>query len=89
MRVRAIKKGYYGGKLRDPENPKTRDFDVPDGEKATWFAPLNQSDRGPAPKAKGEPNRRANKGAGAGLPDPKKDNTDGNGGDDQGGDDLA
>lgn len=36
MKVIAIKQGYFG-KLRAPDEV----FEVPNGEKATWFKPMN------------------------------------------------
>jgi len=38
MKVIAIKQGYFG-KLREPDEV----FEVPDGEKATWFVPADKS----------------------------------------------
>jgi hypothetical protein len=35
MKVIAIQRGFYGGQLRE----KGSVFEVPDGEKAPWFAP--------------------------------------------------
>ncbi|MHB1368637.1 MAG: hypothetical protein ACYCW7_00320 [Pseudomonadaceae bacterium] len=40
MRVRAIKTGFYNG-LRIPDTDSA-EFDVPDGSKATWFAPAKK-----------------------------------------------
>jgi hypothetical protein len=44
MKVRAIKKGYYGGVLREP-GKNTEVFDVKDGETASWFAPIQKQEQ--------------------------------------------
>ncbi|MDR3005203.1 MAG: hypothetical protein LBV14_13330 [Acidovorax sp.] len=51
MRVRAIQTGFYGC-LRVP-GTDSEEFDVPDGEKATWFAPVEQPGDGQAANAGG------------------------------------
>jgi hypothetical protein len=47
MRVIATAKGYFGG-LREPGD----EFEVPDGAKGSWFAPVAAEDAKPAGKAK-------------------------------------
>ncbi|MDR2209357.1 MAG: hypothetical protein LBE22_10365 [Azoarcus sp.] len=42
--MRAIKKGYYGGVLREP-GKNTEVFDVKDGETASWFAPIQKQEQ--------------------------------------------
>lgn len=47
MKVTAIKPGYFG-KLRQIGD----EFDVPDGTKASWFAPAAAADQKPSEPAK-------------------------------------
>ena len=39
MKVIALKQGYFGKLIEAGE-----EFDVPDGEKATWFVPIAQAE---------------------------------------------
>lgn len=51
MRVRAIQTGFHGC-LRVP-GTDSEEFDVPDGEKATWFVPVEQPGTATAGTGKG------------------------------------
>ncbi|AAR97681.1 hypothetical protein ACLRAE_12340 [Bordetella bronchiseptica] len=54
MEVIALKQGYFG-KLREPGDK----FDVPDGAKASWFAPASAAQH--APRAGKAPKQPADK----------------------------
>jgi len=45
MKVKAVKPGFFG-KLRDPGD----EFEVPEGTKASWFAPVEQEQPVAKPK---------------------------------------
>lgn len=47
MRVRATNTGFYNG-LRVP-GTDSEEFDVPDGEKASWFVPVTKKGKAAAP----------------------------------------
>ena len=60
MLVIAKVRGYFDG-IREPGDK----FNVPDGEKATWFEPVEKPNEVKEPVAKGE-KKEAVKGEGAG-----------------------
>ncbi|WP_039052161.1 hypothetical protein [Bordetella avium] len=52
MKVTALKPGYFG-KLREPGD----EFDVPDGAKASWFAPASAAQYAPRINRAPKPDR--------------------------------
>ena len=54
MKVIATKHGYFG-RLREPGDT----FDVPNGEKATWFEPVKDEAKGEAEVRRGQDESRS------------------------------
>ena len=48
MKVIALKSGFHDGSLRNPGD----EFEVADGAKAAWFAPVGAAPKAEKPKAK-------------------------------------
>lgn len=63
MQVRALSIGFFGGRRRPGDV-----FDVPEGTKATWFAPVGETTAAPAEPVKQKPQALSERAGKAGKP---------------------